>query len=122
LPSKIFHVEPIAGEHVALPERIAVATGERIQPLVDVDVHLQIDVFQTRDARPARAGVNAPLDGERSVDETQLEMHGRGLVELDALEGFDRYLIVDDEHLTPAGEQSADIDCVTSRHDTLPPD
>jgi hypothetical protein len=45
LLSQIRDVQPCPGQNVGLAERVIVATGIRVKPLVDVGVHRHIDLF-----------------------------------------------------------------------------
>ena len=115
---QVCNVETIARQHVAVAERIRFAIGLRIEPLVDLDVNLSIDVFQTRIAWSMCPRVHAALNRQHPVGVPKLETNPGGLWERDALEWLDLDLVVDQHELASAGEQATDIDFMRTAHDT----
>ncbi len=107
---QIGDVETVSRQNVALPERLGLAPHRRIEPFVDVGVHLTFDVFQTTVAWPLAPDVDAPRDDQHSIGATQFESNARRLGEGHPFERLDRHLVVDEHDLPAAGEQSPDIE------------
>lgn len=110
-------VEPLAYEHVTLPEGIVIAPIRRVEPFFDLDVNLPIDVFQTPVARSVRPHVRAALDQQHSIRAAYLQMDVRRFWKADAFEGLDRNLVVEKHPLATASQEAPDIDFMRTCHD-----
>jgi hypothetical protein len=102
-------VQAIAGEDVALPKRVDLASVRWIEPLLDVDVDLHIHVLQASAALTMHMGVDGSLDGEHPVRLAQLERDADGLRKGDPFERLDPHLVGNEHKLAAACEETADI-------------
>jgi hypothetical protein len=93
--SEVRHVEPLARQDVALAERVVVSPVRGVEPLVDVDVNLQFDIFETRAAWAVNASVHGSFDCKHSVRLTQLQRHPNRLRKCDPLERLERHFVGD---------------------------
>ena len=114
---EIRNVEPISGQDVGLAEWIFVA-GDRVETLVDLDVHVPAGVFQTRHALARSDRIDRPLDRQHAIGAPKLEMNPCGFRKADPLERLDRHHVVDHQKLASTGEEPANIYFVTAVHDT----
>ena len=81
-----------------------------IDPLVDVDVDAQVDIFQTGVALAMNPGINAARNGQHPISLPELELHANRLGKDHSFEGLDRYLVSDHHSLATTGKKPADID------------
>jgi hypothetical protein len=114
--SEVRHVEPLTRQDVVLAERLIVTPTGGVEPLVDVDVDLQIDVFETRAAWAAKPSVDGSFDHEHTVGLAQFQRHPNRLRECDPLERLERHFVGDHHQLAPAGEKPADVNPVRTLH------
>ena len=114
--AEIRHVEPLTRQDVALAKRLIVTPVGRVEPLVDVDVNLQIDVFQTGVAGAVNASVHGSFDRQHSVGFAQLQRHANRLGKGHPLERLDRHFVGNHHQLATAGEEPANVNPVRTIH------
>ncbi len=113
---QIGYIQPGPGQNVALTERIVVSTGLRIEPFVDVGMHLHINVLQACVARTAGPYVDTAYYMKQPIGVAQFQVHFGRRGKRDSLEFLDRYLVID-QHKLPAGsEEPTDVDLVRLSH------
>ena len=113
---QIGHVQARARQDVALPKGLDFAAVPGVEPLVDVDVNPNIDVFEASIARAMYARVDASLDRQHAIRLMKLQLDVNGLGKLEPLEGLDRYLVGYQHELAAARQQSADVDLMRTIH------
>ena len=113
---QVRNVETVARHHVALAERIVVARQQRIEPLVDVDVNLPVDVIQARIALAVSPHVNRSFDMEQTVHAMKFQMDTRRLREFDPFKRLQGHLVVEQHALPASGEEAPNIDFVRTAH------
>jgi hypothetical protein len=112
LSGQIGYVETIALQDVAVLERIALQFRSGLDLLVNLQVHVAVDLAQAADALALNLRIDGSDDLEQLSRSLQFKMHGRPLRERDALERFQRHLVVQDEPLPAARQQPTDVDFV----------
>lgn len=113
---QIRNVEPFPGENVTLPERVDVAPVRGVEPLVDLDVHLEVDLLETGIACSEHPRIHGAFNREHPVGLMKLEPDAGGFRKGEALERFDGHLVFHNHELAAAGEQPADVNPVRTIH------
>jgi len=70
-------VETASRQDIALAERVVIATDVRIESLVEVEMHVALDVFQASIAFPVGVCVDLSFYMKQMIGVVQLEMHPR---------------------------------------------
>ena len=107
---QIGEVQTVAHQDVTLTEGIAFAIAVRVEPFVDVDMDLPLDVLQTRIAHAPSVRVDGPFNMKEAVDVAQLHMYRRRVGKLGSFEFFDGDQVVDQHNLPAAAQEPTDID------------
>jgi hypothetical protein len=113
---QVRHIEALTRQYVTLPERVFVAPMRGVEPLVQIHVKRQIDVFQAAIALAMDSCVHASFHNEHPIRLTQFKPYASRVRKEDSFERLDRHLVVYQHELATAGEQPADVDLVRTIH------